>query len=298
MVDSSRDGQWNVLEVSSFQLETVEHFRARIAVCLNVTPDHLDRHGTMESYALAKARLFVTQDAAGFAVLNADDATCVGYASVTRARPLWFSLERSVTPGVWLESGAIRFDGDLLMDARHIPLRGQHNVQNVLAAAGAARLADATLDQIAAAVRTFPGVEHRLEYVRTVGGVEYFNDSKATNVDAALKAIDAFPGRLWVILGGKDKGSDYTPLRDPLERKAKAALLVGAAAQKIAVQLTGTLRLAECGTIDGAVEHAWRHAEPGDVVLLAPACASFDQFENFEHRGRVFKKLVRELRTR
>ncbi|MFN7922111.1 MAG: UDP-N-acetylmuramoyl-L-alanine--D-glutamate ligase [Bryobacteraceae bacterium] len=295
MVETSRDDQWNVLEVSSFQLEAVSHFRARIGVCLNITEDHLDRHGSMAVYEAAKGRLFETQDEYGFAVLNADDPACVRYAALGPGKPLWFSLSNPVTPGVWLQFHEILFDGEKLMDSREIPLRGLHNVQNVLAAAGAARLAGASLAQISAAVRTFPGVEHRLEFVRKLDGVEYFNDSKATNVDATLKAIDAFAGGLWIILGGKDKGSDYAPLREPLRAKAKAALLVGAAAPKIARAIEGAAPLVASGTIAQALDHARRHARAGDVVLLAPACASFDQFENFEHRGRVFKQLVEEL---
>lgn len=296
MVTASRADQWNVLELSSFQLEAISHFRAKIGVCLNLTPDHLDRHGTMEVYAGAKRRLFETQDAEGFGVLNADDPWCVSYAAAMPSRPLWFSLHRPVDPGLWRdETGRLVFDGEPLMDAAEIPLRGMHNVENVLAAAGAARLAGATLAQIAAAVKTFPGVEHRLERVRSVDGVEYFNDSKATNVDAALKAVEAFDGGLWIILGGKDKGSDYRPLREPLTAKAHAALLIGAAAEKIAGQLDGAVPLVRCGTIAEAVRYAHHSAKQNDVVLLAPACASFDQFENFEQRGRVFKDLVRGL---
>ncbi len=295
MVGSSRAGQWNVLELSSFQLEAVAHFRAKIAVCLNLTPDHLDRHGSMEVYAGAKRRLFETQDESGYAVLNADDPWCVSYAATMPSRPLWFSLQRPVTPGLWLEHGRLIFDGEPFLDAAAIPLRGLHNVENVLAAAGAARLAGATTSQIADAVKTFPGVEHRLERVRTLDGVEYFNDSKATNVDAALKAVEAFPHGLWIILGGKDKGSDYRPLRAALGHKARAALLIGAAADKIAGQLEGAVPLVHCVTMGEAVRHAHVHAKQNEVVLLAPACASFDQFDNFEHRGRVFKELVNGL---
>lgn len=303
LVGSSRPDQWNVVEVSSFQLETVSHFHANIGVCLNVTPDHLDRHGSMAAYASAKGRLFETQHPGSWAVLNADDPFCVNYAAITPAEPFWFSLDHEVQPGVWLEHGIIYFEGEKLMEAFEVPLRGLHNIQNVLAASAAARLAGVPMAQIAAAVRTFPGVEHRLEHVVTADGVEYFNDSKATNVDAALKAIDAFdfsphkPG-LWIILGGKDKGSDYTPLRGPLHAKAKAALLIGAAAPKIAADLEGAVTLVECGAMAGAVGYAARKASPGEVVLLAPACASFDQFENYEHRGRVFKELVRQLKER
>lgn len=296
MVATSRPEQWNVLELSSFQLETIEQFRARIGVVLNVTPDHLDRHHTFENYAAAKRRLFETQHKGDFAVLNADDPVCVDYASHTKATPVWFSLEKAVDSGAWLENGAIRYDGRFVLDASEIPLRGLHNVQNVLASTIAARLAGATLEQIVAAIRSFPGVEHRLEFVRELGGVAYFNDSKATNVDATLKAIDAFSRGLWIILGGKDKGSDYTVLQHPLREKARAALLIGAAAEKIESQLQGAVRIERSGTLENAVLTAWREAKPADTVVLAPACASFDQFDNYEHRGRVFKELVNSLK--
>ena len=175
-----------------------------------------------------------------------------------------------------------------------VPLRGVHNVENSMAAAISCLFAGATHDAIAEGIRSFPGVEHRLEFVREINGVKYYNDSKATNVDATEKAIDAFPGGLWIILGGKDKNSDYGALREKLRRKARRILLIGAAAEKIAAQLNG-IPLVHLGTLDKAVETAAREASAGEIVLLAPACASFDQFENFEHRGRVFKEAVRAL---
>lgn len=292
MIDSSREDQWNVLELSSFQLETIDEFRARIAVCTNITPDHLDRHHTLAAYVDAKARLFATQTEEDHAVLNADDTICAAYASLTRSRAHWFSRQKNTET---------RFDGDAifvgdkkLIVVNELPIRGLHNVENAMAAAATALLAGATLGGIADALRTFPGVEHRLEFVRERNGVHYYNDSKATNVDAAEKAIDAFPGNLWIILGGKDKNSDYSVLRDKLRMKAKSVLLIGAAAPKIADQLGG-LPMEQSGVLAQAVQHAASHASPGDVVLLAPACASFDQFDNFEHRGRVFKELVRSL---
>jgi UDP-N-acetylmuramoylalanine--D-glutamate ligase len=298
MIPTSRADQWNVLELSSFQLETIESFRAHIAVALNVTPDHLDRHHSFENYARAKARLFQTQTAEDFAVLNADDPACREYGRQTRARLLWFSLQRAVSPGVFSEGERLSFDGQPFLEVREIPLRGRHNVENTLAAAASAHLAGAELEAIAAAVRTFPGVEHRLEFVRQIRGVDFYNDSKATNVDAALKAVEAFPGGLWVILGGKDKGAPYTPLRQALISKACAALLIGAAEGKIASELAGAVRLIPCGVLEEAVRIAFREAAPGDTVLLAPACASFDQFSNFEHRGRVFKTLVAQLEAK
>ena len=296
IVSSSRPDQWNVLELSSFQLETIRAFRADIGVCLNVTPDHLDRHHTLENYAAAKGRLFKTQQPGDYAVLNADDAHCVAYSAITRGKPVWFSSTRAITPGVWLENGRLWFDGEPLMPAAEIPIRGRHNVENTMAAAAAARLAGAELPGIAQAVRSFRAVEHRLEFVRKVRGVDFYNDSKATNVDATLKALEAFEGGLWVILGGKDKDSDYTLLAPALRQKARAVLLVGAAAAKIAGQLKDGVPLIESGTLDAAVREAYARASPGDTVLLAPACASFDQFENYEHRGRVFKQIVGELK--
>jgi UDP-N-acetylmuramoylalanine--D-glutamate ligase len=298
MIEASRPDQWNVLELSSFQLETIAEFHADIAVALNVTQNHLDRHHTFASYAAAKGRLFETQRAGAFAILNADDPTCVSYASLTAGSPLWFSSARAVTPGLWLANDKIWFDGELLMDAREIPIRGRHNIEDAMAAAAAARLAGAPLASIAAAVRTFKAVEHRLEFVRNLNGVDFYNDSKATSVDATLKALDAFPGGLWVILGGKDKGLDYTALRAPLSAKAHAALLIGAAAPKIADQLEGAVPLQHAGTLENAVRFAYAHAQSGDTVLLAPACASFDQFTSFEHRGQVFKNVVQRLEPR
>jgi UDP-N-acetylmuramoylalanine--D-glutamate ligase len=297
MVSTSRPDQWNVLELSSFQLETIRDFRADIGVCLNVTPDHLDRHHTLDNYATAKGRLFETQRPADYGVLNADDAQCVAYSATMPAQPVWFSSTRAITPGVWLDDGKLWFDGEFLMPAAEIPIRGGHNVENTMAAAAAARLAGAPLADIARAVRSFRAVEHRLEFVRQVRGVDFYNDSKATNVDATLKAIDAFEGGLWVILGGKDKGSDYTPLLAPLRRKARAALLIGAAAGKIAGQLPDGVELIPSGKLDAAIAEAYRRARPGDTVLLAPACASFDQFDNYEHRGKVFKQIVEGLES-
>ncbi|MFN7998883.1 MAG: UDP-N-acetylmuramoyl-L-alanine--D-glutamate ligase [Bryobacteraceae bacterium] len=295
MIDTSRAGQWNVLELSSFQLETICDFHADVAVALNVTQNHLDRHHTFTNYAAAKGRLFETQKPDGFAVLNADDPTCVSYASLTAGRPLWFSSTRAVTPGVWLADGRIWFDGELVMEAAEVPIRGRHNIENTMAAAACARLAGASLEEIAAAVRTFHAVEHRLEFVRKINGVDYYNDSKATSVDATLKALDAFSGGLWIILGGKDKGLDYSLLRKPLAQKAHAALLIGAAAGKIGDELSGAVPLEKSETLENAVRFAFAHAKGGDTVLLAPACASFDQFKSYEHRGQVFKQLVNQL---
>ncbi|MBV8070617.1 MAG: UDP-N-acetylmuramoyl-L-alanine--D-glutamate ligase [Acidobacteriaceae bacterium] len=295
LIGSSTPEQWNVLELSSFQLESIEQFRARIAGCLNVTPDHLDRHHTFENYAAAKRRLFETQKKGDFAVLNYEDETCREFALHTAAQVFWFSSSQSVPRGVSADREEMCFAGQPFMKRRQIRLRGIHNLENVMAAALMAHLAGAKLADLGPAVESFPGVEHRIEFVRTLDGVDYFNDSKATNVDAVLKAVEAFPGNLWIILGGKDKGSDYVPLREPLRQKAKAALLIGAAAPLIAQALDSAVPLVESGDVTGAVRYARSHASAGDVVLLAPACASFDQFKNFEERGLHFKQVVAEL---
>ncbi len=295
LIDSSQDDQWNVLELSSFQLESIANFEARIAACLNVTPDHLDRHHTFDNYAAAKARLFETQTSLDQAVLNYDDITCRRYAHVTKAEVYWFSSTQSVPQGIASENNQLLYCGEPFAGCEQIKLRGRHNVENAMAAALIAHLAGAPADGLGKAIATFPGVEHRLEFVRNLRGVDYFNDSKATNIDATLKAISAFPENLWIILGGKDKGSDYSPLRQPLAESACAVLLIGAAAPLIRDALQGAVELIDCQTLEKAVDYAHAHARPGDTVLLAPACASFDQFQNYEERGKTFKQEVAKL---
>jgi len=289
MTANSRDDQWNVLELSSFQLETARTFRAHIAVCLNVTQNHLDRHRTMDNYLLAKGNLFRMQPPGSYAVLNAGDALCRSFAELTVAETTWFSRDDIRNGQVWL-------DEDPLMPLAEIPIPGPHNAENVMAAAHVARIVGLPIAQIAAAVRTFKAVEHRLEFTAAIAGVNYYNDSKATSVDAAMKAIDSFDGNLLVILGGTDKGSDYTLMRERLREKAHAVLLIGAAAEKIAGHLEGAVRRIPCGTLQRAVAEASANARSGDTVLLAPACSSFDQFQNYEQRGQVFKQLVKDLR--
>ena len=299
MVDTSRDLQWNVLELSSFQTEMFQRARIHIAVALNVTPDHLDRHNTIEQYAAAKSRIFLNQQPQDFAVLNAENALTRGYAGSTLAQVHWFNAGAAVERGFWLEGSTLIADGAPWLPVSEIPLRGRHNIENVLAAGCACRLAGAPLGRLRTGVASFPGVEHRIEFVRSVNGVAWFNDSKATNVDAAIKALESFESGLWLILGGKDKDSDYRPLRALLRRRARGVLLIGAAAAKINSHLAGNGEsgvVAEmCGDLETAVRRAYLGAQPGDTVLLAPACASFDQFQSYEHRGRVFKELVASL---
>ncbi len=297
-VETSSDSTVTVAEMSSFQLETIESLRPDVGLLLNLTPDHLDRHASFEEYGRAKARIFENQTENDAAIVNADDHVAVQYAP-TRPRIFWFSRLKRVAKGAFLRGGEVVFRRDgaetVLLQRASIGLRGEHNVENVLAAAAAALLVGAQPTAIAAGVRSFAGVEHRLEHLAEIGGVSFYNDSKATNVDATLKALDAFPGHLLVILGGKDKGGDFTLLCEPLRQRASRVLLIGAAAEKIAAQIGQVVPVEMVGTLDRAVRLAFESARPGDIVLLAPACASFDQFENFEHRGRVFKQLVRQL---
>jgi UDP-N-acetylmuramoylalanine--D-glutamate ligase len=288
-----------VLEVSSFQLETIQMFHPRIAVVLNVTPDHLDRHRTFAAYADAKARIFENQRADDFAVLNADDPTCVEMAGRTRAQVFWFSRKKEVKQGAYVRDSQILFrDGRgqrEIMLLSEIPLKGAHNVENVLAAVCLGALSGVELGKIRKAAAAFKAVEHRLEYVATVRGVEYYNDSKATNVDATIKALESFPSNIHLILGGKDKGSDYSVLNDLLRQRVKRVYTIGAAAAKIEAQIRGATEIDHAETLENAINRASKAAQPGDVVLLAPACASFDQFRSYEHRGKVFKDTVDAL---
>jgi UDP-N-acetylmuramoylalanine--D-glutamate ligase len=285
-----------VLEVSSFQLETIRAFRPKVAVILNITPDHLDRHRTFQAYVDAKARIFENQKAGDFAVLNADDPTCVDLAGRTRAKMFWFSRKHEVEQGSFVHKGEIGFRNSrgeqTIMAVSEVPLKGAHNVENVLAAICTGVLMGCSPESISKVVREFKAVEHRLEFVANVNGVDYYNDSKATNVDATIKALESFPANIHLILGGKDKGSDYTVLNHLLRERVKAVYTIGAAAEKIQSQIKGAAKVVSAGTIEQAVKEASSAAQTGDIVLLAPACASFDQFQNYEHRGRAFKELV------
>jgi UDP-N-acetylmuramoylalanine--D-glutamate ligase len=301
LVAESTGKSWSVIEVSSFQLETVETFRPRIAVVLNITPDHLDRHGSFETYAAAKARITEFQTSDDFLVLNGEDKQTQMVAAKTKAQIYWFSGRRQIKQGAFVHGESIFFtksEGakpESVMPVAEITLAGTHNVENVLAAVCAARLAGVEVETIRAAVGAFKAVEHRLEFVRELDGVRYYNDSKATNVDATMKAVASFDGGIHLILGGKDKDSDYTVLAFLLRERVKTVVTIGSAAEKIERQLSDVVKIERAETMERAVALARQTAVAGDTVLLAPACASFDQFENFEHRGRVFKELVRGL---
>jgi UDP-N-acetylmuramoylalanine--D-glutamate ligase len=298
-VDQARPDTWIVLEASSFQLETIVEFRPRIAVILNITPDHLDRHKTFANYVNAKARIFANQRQDDFSVLNADDPTTAGLADRTRAQLFWFSRKKEVERGAFVRGGHIFFrDGKNereIMPLSEIPLKGAHNLENVLAGVSIGTIVGCQPGQIREAVRNFKAVEHRLEFVAKVAGVDYYNDSKATNVDATIKALESFPANIHLILGGKDKGSDYTVLNELLRQRVKRVYTIGAAAGKIEAQIAGAAEIVPSHTLENAVRRASESATAGDIVLLAPACASFDQFQNYEHRGRVFKEVVKAM---
>lgn len=299
LVASSTPETWNIVEVSSFQLEAIRSFRPHIAVILNITPDHLDRYASVEAYAEAKLRLLRNQQTADFAVLNQEDARLQRAAAKLRSQVFWFSASREVARGSY-------FDGKQLMlksgDSREpvlprheVALKGQHNLENVTAAITAAHLAGAALPGIAAGVRNFKAVEHRLEPVAEIAGVHFYNDSKATNVDATIKALEAFDAGVILILGGRDKGGDFRPLFPLVRQRVRSLVLIGETSEKIRSQLAEAAPILQAKDLDDAVRLSFEQAKPGDTVLLAPACASFDMFQNYEHRGREFKRAVQGL---
>ncbi len=302
LVGTSRTDGVTVVELSSFQLEAVEQLHVNVALLLNITPDHLDRYDSVDDYAAAKANIFRNQTPNDVAVLNADNEAAAQMSAKTAARVVYFSRQRELEEGVFLRGDQIiarDTDGErVLLTRGDIPLPGDHNVENVMAALAAGLACGVSVDSMRETVRNFKGVEHRLEFVAEIpqtGGVKFYNDSKATNVDATIKCLEAFPRGVIVILGGKDKGGDYAPLAPVVREVCEHVILIGAAAEKIAIALENTKPLHSAVTMPDAVRLGLQLGRPGDVVLLAPACASFDMFDNYEHRGRVFKEAVREL---
>ena len=295
MAETSRAGQWNVLELSSFQLETIETFHANTAVLLNITANHLDRHKTMDAYVAAKARLLDTQLAGSTAVLNANDEWCRKLAARVQGTVQWFSSTGPLDNGLWVEDGWIVCNGVRLMEVDSIEVPGRHNVENVMAAAAASMLAGASGQAIGRVAHEFQGVEHRIQFVRELRGVRFYNDSKSTTAEATETAVGAFAGdNLWLILGGSDKGLDYSHLKPLLLGKARGVLLIGKIAPQLAEQLDG-LPLIQCGTLDAAITLAGANAQKGATVLLSPGTASYDQFQNYEQRGKAFVELVNAL---
>jgi UDP-N-acetylmuramoylalanine--D-glutamate ligase len=289
-----------VCEVSSFQLETTEAFHPRVAVVLNVTPDHLDRHRTFEAYLDAKARIFANQTAADCAVLNEDDEATRTLAGRTRADVLWFSRRRTLDHGVFVRDGwiAAKLNGhvETICPLSDVFLRGGHNVENVLAATACALWTGLAPEAIRRGIARFRGVPHRIELVRDLHGVHYYNDSKGTNVASTIKALESFAEPIVLIAGGVGKGQDFAPLAAAARGRVRQAVVLGQDGGKIAAALEAAgIAVRSTVSIEAALHAARAAAAPGDVVLLSPACASFDMFDNFEHRGDVFRGLVQGL---
>jgi len=289
-----------VAEVSSFQLETIETFRPRVAAVLNLTPDHLDRHGTFARYAAAKARIFLNQTEADCAVLNADDEAARALAPGARARVVWFSRRRPLEHGVFVRDGwiAAKLNGHVeeVCPVAEIRLRGQHNVENVLAATACALWTGLGASAIRRGIGRFRAVAHRIEFVRDLRGVQWFNDSKGTNVESTIKALESFTERVVLLAGGKGKGQDFDPLAAAARGRVTHAVLFGEDGPKIGAALARAgVAVSTSPSLEAAVGAARALARPGDVALLSPACASFDMFDNYEHRGEVFKRLVERL---
>lgn len=297
------DETWTVAELSSFQLETIKDFHANVAMCLNVTPNHLDRYESFTDYAAAKHRIFMNQTADDLAVLNADDEITASWAAGLKANVSMFSIRRELEEGLFLRGRDLvcRSGGKekVLTTRDEIFLRGLHNVENVLAAFAAGLACGASPESMRETVANFKGVEHRIEYVDEIGGVQFYNDSKATSVDATLKALDALAegdGKVVLILGGRGKNAPYAPLIPLIESSARALVLIGEDAENIESQLKGHAEIIRADSMEDAAAKGAEAGEPGDAVLLAPACASFDMFRTFEHRGQVFKSAVAALK--
>jgi UDP-N-acetylmuramoylalanine--D-glutamate ligase len=294
----AEDG-WVVAEVSSFQLETVDAFRPHVAAVLNVTPDHLDRHGTLAAYAAAKRRIFGAQGPRDWGVLNFDDPGAAALAPEVAAQLLWFSRREPVSRGAWVRDAWVTLRLDAadkpVCPIAEVTLRGAHNLENVLAATACAGALGVPPDRLRAAIRGFRAVTHRLQWVRDRAGVAYYNDSKGTNVDATLKALAAFTEPIVLIAGGRDKGQRFDALATAARGRVKGAVLIGEGRATMGPALRGVTHVEEAESMGEAVRRAAELAAPGDVVLLSPACASFDLFRDYEHRGDVFVQEVRAL---
>ena len=296
------DASWYVIEVSSFQLARIATFRPRVAVVLNLTPDHLDVYASMEDYVADKIRIVENMGPGDALCLNAEDPALEAFGAGRDVERHFFHRSRPVERGAWVEDGWIALAGERdagrVLPAESLKIPGAHNLQNALAATLAASLMGVPRSRIASALAEFSGVEHRLETVAEIGGVRWVNDSKATNVDSALVALEAFESPLVVVLGGRHKQAPYAPLAPALARRGRRVLAIGEAADRIAEELGSAVAVEKLGTLDRAIRRAAEIAEPGDVVLLSPACSSYDQFANFEERGKRFRELVAELGSR
>lgn len=300
-VDKSADHHIYVTELSSFQLDHIERFSAYVSVFLNLSPDHLDWHKNFKNYFEAKKKLFAAQKESGFAILNRDDPAVWELAKVTPARVFAFSRQEKIQIG-----GSIRGDWIVIKDEKEekimkvsdIPLLGAHNLENVMASALVGHLFSVPVTQIKDSVKSFQGLEHRLEKVSNIKGVEFYNDSKATNVEAAITSIGSFNQPIILILGGRDKGGDFKKLRKSVQERVKKVVLIGEAKEKIKEALNNDVPMSTISSLKEAVEEGFASANHGEIVLLAPACTSFDMFKNFEERGKIFKTEVYALKEK
>ncbi len=288
-----------VLEVSSFQLETIRDFKPNIAAILNLTPDHLDRHGSLEHYAALKKRLTENQQLDDVLVLNADDKLVAGMGRDSKARQITFSLTKKPDKGVCLLDGKIVLNKNKIernaISVDALPTSAQNQLENILAAIAVADQAGVTVNAMERVLKNFKGLEHRLEWVRNIEGVDYINDSKGTNLGALEKSLRGFDRPVVLIMGGQDKGSDFLTLKPLFKKRVKHMVLIGEARQKIRATLNGSFTYEDADSMEEAVRVASGHAEPGDLVLLSPGCASFDMFRDYEDRGRQFKEEVNRL---
>lgn len=304
LAETSTDETWTVVELSSFQLETIKDFHPQVAICLNVTPNHLDRYDSFTDYAAAKHRIFTNQTAADVAILNADDEITASWATELKAAVSLFSVKRELNEGLFLRGRDLvcRANGKekVLTTRDEIFVQGLHNVENVLAALAAALACGASPESMRDTIRNFKGVEHRIEFVAEIDGIKFYNDSKATSVDAASKALEALSegsGKTVLILGGRGKNAPYAPLADLIEKSVRSLIVFGEDGDNIESQLKNHAAIVKVGSMQEAVAAGFESAEKGDAVLLAPACASFDMFTSFEERGKEFKSRVHSLKS-
>lgn len=288
-----------VVEVSSFQLDHIDAFQPKVAVLLNITPDHLDRYESYQAYMNSKFRIFMNQTVSDFSIYNYDDEAVRKHCDSLVSKKKCFSVKEEIPCGAFVDKGKVFLvaggNREFLIDAGDIKIRGLHNLYNSIASSLAAKAMGVSVEVIAETLREFPGVEHRLEPVRELNGVSYVNDSKATNVDAVWYALGSFESPIVLIAGGKDKGNDYSPLFEPVKKKVRTMILIGQAAAKMQKEFSDKTKCIMASSMEEAVSRARGEAKKGDVVLLSPACASFDMFHDYEHRGREFKRLVMEL---
>lgn len=295
LVENSKDEHIYVTEISSFQLEYADEFRVPISVFLNISPDHLDWHTSFHAYFGAKKKLLAAQNEGDIAILNRDDPQVWMLNKESKARIYAFSRERKVSPGCYIEGDWVVLQDkkeERLMRGAEIPLIGIHNQENIMASSLVGHIFGLSLQQIKESIKGFKGLEHRLEKVLTIKGVDFYNDSKATNVDATLKSIQSFDRKIILILGGRDKGGDFYKLAKAIREKVKKIILIGEAREKIARALNNTGPSESVSSLKEAVRAGYSEAGPGEVILLAPACTSFDMFQSFEERGKVFKQEV------